>query len=236
MQLQVTSKTLTPQQKIWLRILTVIAIAVLLYFRPSFEQRADGHKDPGSPVDEANRVDQPSGQTHPGTDKAPNRTTGASTGPSANDSRVSSTEDRSTSSDRGDATSSLWEVGRNVHESAAGLLYRSGSADGHRLKHVMEHAEDAPDKVIHGVFDEPDQETVVALIDEAYLQTRVSGNRDVRQKRQGDRMVYTIHLSRRVGYVGGQEGKRKGHPECRYVRIVLEDENSVVTAYPTNSF
>jgi hypothetical protein len=236
MHLQATSKTLTPQQKIWLRIVTVIAIAVLLYFRPSSEQRTDGRNDPGSPVDVADRVDQQSGQTNPGTDKAPNRTTGASAGPAAIESRVSSTEDRSDSSDPGNATSSLREVARNVYESAAGLLYRSGSADGHRLKHVMEHAKDDPDKVIHGVFDKPDQNVVVALIDEAYLQTQVSGNRDVRKKRQGDRIVYTIHLGRRVGYVGGREGNRKGHPECHYVRIVLEDENSVITAYPTSSF
>jgi len=262
---QASTNSLSTRQKIWFRILTVIAIAVLLYFRPFPEQSTGPRSESGSQVDVTYRDDDRSGPTESGSDKPRDQTTrsaddsqtGETTGPdstrttrtSEESSRqdpiesaarrnpsVAPKDESSTASKSASSTPSLREVDRDVYESAAGLRYRSGSADGHRLKHVMEHAVDNPDKVIHGVFEKSDQNSVVALIDEAYMKTRVSGNRDVRQKRQGDRTVYTVHLDRRVGYVGGREGSRKGHPECRYIRIVLEDENSVVTAYPMNSF
>ena len=46
-----------------------------------------------------------------------------------------------------------------------------------------------------------------------------------------DRIIYTVDLGKRVGYVGGSEGQRRGHPMARRVRLVLEG-NHVVTAFP----
>ena len=130
----------------------------------------------------------------------------------------------------------LKEIRNNVFESSAGLIYRSGSEDGHRLKHVMQHAKDNPEKPKHGVFDgEGDRDIVLAIIDEAFMKAK-QGGPDVRTENQNDRLVYTVNLKRRIGHSGGQEGERKGFPECRYLRIVLEDDNVVISAFPTRTF
>ena len=98
----------------------------------------------------------------------------------------------------------------------------------------MQHAKDDTSKVIHGVFD-GNRDQILAVIDEAY-QNAQKGGPDVRSEEQNDRLVYTVNLGRRIGYMGGSEGKRNGNPDCRYVRIVLEDGNIVVSAYPAKSF
>ena len=131
----------------------------------------------------------------------------------------------------------LSEIRRKVFQSTAGLLYIPGSADGHRFDHVMEHAEDDPTKKVHGVFD-GDRNTILATIDEAYLLAQ-KGGRNVQSKQQNDRQVHTVKLSRRIGYVCGEDGKRQRNPECRYLRLVLEehgDEKIVISAFPTKSF
>ena len=128
----------------------------------------------------------------------------------------------------------LREIRNNVFESTAGLRYVPGSADNHRIRHVMQHAKDDTTKPIHGVF-EGNRDQILAVIDEAYEKAR-KGDRDVRSEEQNDRLVYTVNLRRKIGYSGGSEGKRKGNPECHYVRIILEDINVVITAYPTQSF
>ena len=132
------------------------------------------------------------------------------------------------------ALGQLSELRNNVFESTAGLRYNQGSADGHRLRHVMQHAKDDTTKPVHGVF-EGNRDQILAVIDEAFLKTK-KGGRDVRSEKQNDRLVYTVNLGRKIGYMGGSEGKRTNNPACRYVRIVLEDGNVVITAYPTKSF
>ncbi len=129
----------------------------------------------------------------------------------------------------------LTEIRRNVFRSAAGLTYVPSQPDGHRIRHVMLHAKDDPSKKIHGVFD-GDQEQILAVIDEAFLKSRKTPEgRDVRIEKQNQRRVITVRLDRRIGYVGGQDGKRQRHPECRFLRLVLESDDVVVTAYPTKS-
>lgn len=113
--------------------------------------------------------------------------------------------------------------------STAGLRYTRGSAEGHRLLHVLRHGKDDPDRPVHGVFEGTQQE-IVALIDEAYLKTK-GNNRDVKRSRERDRTVYTIAMGRRIGYLGGQVGRRKRNPPLRHIRLVLEG-NRVITAYP----
>jgi hypothetical protein len=128
----------------------------------------------------------------------------------------------------------LRDIGNDILESPAGLRYLPGSADGHRLKHVLKHAADEPAKKIHGVFD-GDRRTILTVIDDAWIKS-AKGGPDVRRQSQNDREVVTVNLKRRIGYVGGQEGRRKQYPECRYLRLVLENKREVVTAYPTLSF
>jgi hypothetical protein len=98
----------------------------------------------------------------------------------------------------------------------------------------MQHAKDNPSKPVHGVFD-GDRDEILAVIDEAFMKTKKGGS-DVRSEKQNGRRVYTVNLRRRIGQVGGSEGERQGHPDCRFVRIVLENENEVISAYPSKSF
>lgn len=119
---------------------------------------------------------------------------------------------------------------REVFESTAGLLYGRGSVDRHRLKHVLKHAEDNLSKPVHGVFS-GDRDQILEWIDKAYIKGK-KGGKGVRVNDDGDRMTYSVDMGEKVGFVGGQVGKRKGHPACRYLKLVLEDGNEVVTAYP----
>lgn len=128
----------------------------------------------------------------------------------------------------------LREIRSNVFESTAGLRYVPGSADSHRLRHVMQHAKNDLSKPKHGVF-EGNRDEILAVIDEAY-EKALMGGKDVRKRMENNRLVYIVNLGRKIGYAGGSEGERQGNPDCRYVQLVLEDENVVITAYPTKSF
>ncbi len=120
--------------------------------------------------------------------------------------------------------------GRETYVSAAGLRYTSGSQQGHRLKHLMAHAEDKPNRPgQHGVFDSNDVAEVVALVDEAYLQAQ--SGRDTRTQQEDERIVYEVNLRRRIGYVGGTSGKRKNHPAAKHLRLVIQGDR-VITAFP----
>ena len=145
-------------------------------------------------------------------------------------SESSSSDPESNSEDR--EPGELTEIRPRVFQSTAGLLYLPGSEEGHRLQHVMEHAEDEPERPIHGVF-EGDQAAILRNIDIAY-QRVLDKKSGVHAEESRDRIAYTIDLRNRIGYVGGQVGKRNDYPECRYLKLVLEDGNEVITAFPTN--
>lgn len=124
----------------------------------------------------------------------------------------------------------LKTVEKNTYESTAGLRYGPGSREGHRLSHLFRHAEDDPDRPgSHGVF-EGGREKTLEVLDEAWLKAE-KGGKDVQSKKEEGRVVYTINMQRRIGYVGGQSGKRSGKPAATHVRMVLEGKN-VITAYP----
>ena len=122
---------------------------------------------------------------------------------------------------------------RDEFLSTAGLMYVRGSEDGHRLKHVLKHSEDDPDKPVHGVFD-GDRDQILAWLDQAWMKGR-QGGKGVRTEEQGGRVVYTVDIGEKVGYVGGHIGKRKGNPPCRFLKLVIQDGDQVVTAYPVQS-
>lgn len=126
----------------------------------------------------------------------------------------------------------LRETGDKTWESTAGLKYGPGSQEKHRLKHVMRHATDQPRRPgKHGVFaGEGEQQTVLALIDEAYLKA-LKGGPSVEKKKEGQRTVITVDMQRSIGYVGGQVGNRLGKPPAYKIRLVL-DGSSVITAFP----
>lgn len=123
----------------------------------------------------------------------------------------------------------LTEVRPDVFESPAGLVYGPGSREGHRIDHVMRHAADDPERPVHGVFD-GDREIILTLLDEAYRIAQKRGP-PVDVEQDDRRTVYTIDMERRVGFVGGESGRRDGHPDATHIRLVLEDRN-VITAFP----
>ena len=125
----------------------------------------------------------------------------------------------------------LKQVAGKVYQSTAGLRYGPGSADGHRLVHVMKHTEDNPDKPIHGVFTGTKEE-VLALIDEAWLLVQEK-SKQVKSEREEDRWVHTVDMKRKIGFTGGSVGQRKNHPVCYKLRIVVEGSD-VITAFPTD--
>jgi hypothetical protein len=114
--------------------------------------------------------------------------------------------------------------------SPAGLRYTRGSQHGHRLKHLIAHAEDQPDRPgQHGVFQSSNLAEVVALVDEAYRLALAGKNTHIEE--EGNRTIYTINLGRQIGYIGGESGNRSGKPAARHLKMVLEGKN-FVTAFP----
>jgi hypothetical protein len=130
----------------------------------------------------------------------------------------------------GDLSGVLTEVGRDTYRSPAGLRYTRGSQHGTRLAHLMSHTSDDPDRVgQHGVYDATDPAAVVLLVDEAYRKALTG--KQVKVQREGDQTVYTVDMGRRIGYVGGQSGNRRGKPPADHLRIVVQGDR-LITAFP----
>lgn len=123
----------------------------------------------------------------------------------------------------------LADQGNERYLSPAGLLYTRGSQEGHRLKHLERHIEDDPSRPgSHGVFD-GGMEGALAAIDLAYTRAK-SGVKTTVEEEDG-RTIYTVDLGKRIGYIGGSEGRRRKNPMARRLRLVV-DQNRVITAYP----
>ena len=123
----------------------------------------------------------------------------------------------------------LQEVSRDRYVSPQGLLYTPGSAEGHRLKHLQRHTKDQPNRPgKHGVFD-GGMEKALSTIDRAYERAKKKQRTTVTQEE--GRTIYTVDMGGRIGFIGGQDGKRKRNPMARRVRMVL-DGNRVITAFP----
>ncbi|MFJ9003365.1 putative T7SS-secreted protein [Streptomyces canus] len=111
----------------------------------------------------------------------------------------------------------LEDLGDGWYRSPEGLDYGPGSAEGHRITHVMEHARENPSKPRHGVFD-TGSKGILETVDEAWA------NRDlaVSVNHQGARATYVIPLNRQVGFNFGEN----------YISITVEHGNEVITAFP----
>jgi len=111
----------------------------------------------------------------------------------------------------------LTDLGDGWYRSPAGLDYGPGSAEGHRILHVMEHARENPSKPRHGVFD-TGSKGILETVDEAWDRRDLA----VSVNQQGARSTYVIPLGRRVGLYDGEE----------YISITVEHGNEVITAFP----
>ena len=125
----------------------------------------------------------------------------------------------------------LKEVAKNTWVSPAGLRFAGRDPEGlTRVEHIMRHVRDIPDRDgPHGVFD-GSKRAAFAVIDEAWM---LAERKKLRATREGDRSSYLVSMNRRVGYLGGSTGKRKGHPALTRVFIVFEtNTKNIITAFP----
>ena len=125
----------------------------------------------------------------------------------------------------------LKKVGENSWISPAGLKYKGLDPAGlNRVEHVLRHAKDIPSRAgPHGVFDGDDNQAL-ATIDEAW--TKIKQKR-IKAKNEGRRSSYTVSMGRKIGYLGGQTGRRKRNPPLSRVFIVVNTGTSeVITAFP----
>jgi len=124
----------------------------------------------------------------------------------------------------------LTEIGDEDYMSPGGLRYTKGSEEGHRLKHIERHLKDQPSRPSsHGVF-YGDMPQVIRWLDDAYGRAK-GGERGTKKEAQGRRTVYEASFDKPIGFVGGRTGAKKGNPDTRRVKIVVEG-NRVITAYP----
>jgi hypothetical protein len=124
----------------------------------------------------------------------------------------------------------LRSVGKNRFESPAGLVYTMGPRGEHRVDHVLRHGRDMPERPVHSVFD-GGRNDILAVIDEAYSLVKSNSPRARSSNSRGND-EHTVRMQRKVGYEGGQKGKRKGYPALENVKLIL-DGNRVITAYPS---
>ncbi len=199
----------------WLRVVFILAVLSVLWWRPAafFGPQLDA-PPPGT-------VEYPSVLV-PSTEQTPASSPGRS---EAGDARGDTFTQRP-----GPTADVLYDEGQGVYRSSAGLVYTRGSEHGHRLQHVLMHGQDQPDRPgQHGVFADGRQESIVALIDEAYLQAQRNEGTHREQDRQ--RTILTVDLRRVVGFIGGEVGNRRGRPPAHHVRLVVEGRR-VITAFP----
>jgi hypothetical protein len=195
---------------VWLSALIAALVIGYVVVRPYLDQQFDAPESPGETAVQP-QVDDGAGWT---VDIRP-----------ANGASIASEDQASDAS-----TQFLREIQTNLFESPAGLRYGPGSEEGHRLKHLMRHSRDDPGRPgPHGVFD-GGQSRILALLDEAWLVSK-EGGRNVRAQQEDRRTILTINMGRRIGYVGGESGRRQGNPAASHVRLVVEGVN-VITAFP----
>ena len=130
----------------------------------------------------------------------------------------------------GDSGSSDFELVRDgkIMRSPEGLIY-----DQYRIDHVMLHAKDNLSKPVHGVFIGSENE-ILAMIDEAYRQVKAKSEQVVNTKPDSkkDRVAYDVRMGHKIGYKGGRNGRSDSYPDLTVLRLVLENETKVITAFP----
>lgn len=158
----------------------------------------------------------------------------------SNDSRSPQSSrrvDSSDTSERQTSTQKPFQLQRKgfVMESPEGLTYYVGDRGENRIDHVMRHAKDIPNRPgSHGVF-HGDKDQILRTIDEAYSLIKANSSQVVNKENDQDRpttVAYEINMKRKIGFRGGQQGKRTGNPELTILKLVLDQGNRVITAYP----
>jgi len=124
----------------------------------------------------------------------------------------------------------LKSMGRDRYESPEGLVYAPGSEEGHRIKHVERHIKDIPSRPgSHGVF-EGNMAQFLETIDRGYRMA-LSKAKGTKIRDEDGMTIMEITFDKKIGFVGGSDGRRKGTPSTNRLRIVLSGDR-VITAFP----
>ncbi len=113
------------------------------------------------------------------------------------------------------------------YSSPGGLVYGADLSFGNRAAHVLDHFEESAEKSSQGVFT-IGKNDVFPMIDEAYAKIGEDPGR-YHAEDQGKRQAYEVPMDEVIGYVGGQEGS---NAQVSTLRVVLQNENEIVTAFP----
>ncbi len=209
------------------KVLLFVGLLLLVIYhfgRPSFEKLL-GMNLPPLIADGTQRTDtadrpQPSERTQPSVDKGQSTSPKSPTKPT-NDSQSTQSQFK------------FEKVGQDDLQSPEGLIYGMGPNREHRVDHVLRHAVDDPSRPVHSVFS-GDRDDVLAIIDEAYRLVKQKSPQARSQKSpDGDnRTEIVVDLKRSIGYRGGKNGAGDGHPKLSKVKLILEDSNRLITAFP----
>lgn len=122
-------------------------------------------------------------------------------------------------------------------ESPGGLIYGPDPNPNFpsRVEHVQYHQHDDPNRmnasgtsyISHGVFADDALETT----DEAWA---IAQSGKAVTFTSGVRTRYYVNMNRDVGFVGGRPGAGAGNPLVRYVLLIVENGNEVVSSYPVS--
>ncbi len=124
----------------------------------------------------------------------------------------------------------LVQAGVDTWRTKGGLLIKGKDPKGlTRLEHIMRHSIDMPNRPKHGVFS-IEKTGIIDLMDRTYNEIKKGS---LKASKRGGNAAYTFRTGNDIGYLGGKEGQRKGHPKLRSVRMVLKDGTpEVVTFFP----
>ena len=211
----------------WKRIAGIAIVLLIVgykYSRPQLERWFD--RDLPSLTGENDRQNQPNGPSATAGRDSDSRYDAKLPGASSGQGQANS-NGNSGQSQSGDF---LRSVGKNRLESPEGLLYTMGPRGEHRVDHVLRHGRDMPNRPVHSVF-EGGRNDILAVIDEAYSLVKSNSPR-VRSSESRGNDAHVIRMQRKIGYEGGQKGKRNGYPSLENVKLIL-DGNRVITAYPS---
>jgi hypothetical protein len=124
----------------------------------------------------------------------------------------------------------LKSIGRDRYVSPEGLVYAPGSEEGHRLKHIERHTADIPNRPgSHGVF-EGDMKAFLATIDKGYRMA-MSKAKGTKTSEEDGMTVLEITFEKKIGFVGGSDGRKKGTPSTKRLRIIVNGDR-LITAFP----
>ena len=188
---------------------------------PELESTAPEQKKP-----EQKSPDKPKASSDPN-NPPPSKSKASSNGTESSKTSGSATKSKSPSQSVEDY---LKEVGKNRFESPAGLIYKPGSEEGHRLKHIERHLRDIPERPgSHGVYEGSMVEFLIAIDDAVTRAKRKLKGTSMEE--DGEAMAYEASFDKPIGFLGGETGKRKKNPKVKKMRVVIQDD-AVITAFP----